>query len=134
MWARMQRDRNQRSQRGSVFNLGDAAGPSETLTHRGQALGSDYRHDDGVHSNDDKDDDLDAEVVDKLHFGGGTRDSRLDHPQVQMHTSYYTQTHTPCYLWSQSTRIPDQTAPLVFVLVQVYRVDVYTWKDRYHVW
>lgn len=100
MWARMQKDRNQRSQRGSVFNLGDAAGPSESLTHRGQALGSDYRHDDDVQSNDDKDDDLDAEVVDKLHFGGGTRDNRLAHPQVQTHTLHYPNTHTPCYLSS----------------------------------
>lgn len=83
MWARMQRDRNQRSQRGSVFNLGDNAGPSESLTHQGQALSSDYGHDDGVHDDNDKDDDLDAEVVNQLHFGGGTRDTRLTHPQVQ---------------------------------------------------
>ncbi|CAN0415502.1 unnamed protein product, partial [Laminaria digitata] len=73
MWARMQKDRNQRSRSGSVFNLGDDGGPSDVLTHRGQALGNNDGSEDG--QQDDEDDDLDAEVVDKLHFGGGGGDS-----------------------------------------------------------
>ncbi|CAN0496523.1 unnamed protein product, partial [Ectocarpus sp. 8 AP-2014] len=35
MWARMQKDRNQRSRRVGMFNLGDDNGASEVLTHRG---------------------------------------------------------------------------------------------------
>lgn len=85
MWARMQKDRNQRSRSGSVFNLGEDGGGSEVLTHGGQALGNDYEASDG--DRDDLDDDLNAEVVDTLHFGGGTgrgADSRLTHPQVRL--------------------------------------------------
>lgn len=82
MWARMQKDRNQRSRSGGVFNLGDDNGPTEVLTHRGQALGD--AHDERDRPYDDDEDDLDAEVVDKLHFGGSRDgDSRLTHPQVK---------------------------------------------------
>lgn len=80
MWARMQKDRNQRSRSGRAFNLGDDGESSEVLTHRGQALGNSDGAEDG--ERDDEDDDLDAEVVDKLHFGGGVGDSRTSHPQV----------------------------------------------------
>ncbi|CBJ25573.1 similar to RIKEN cDNA 2610033H07 [Ectocarpus siliculosus] len=80
MWARMQKDRNQRSRRVGMFNLGDDNGTSEVLTHRGQALGDNDEY--GGGRQDDEDDDLDAEVVDQLHFGGdGGGDSRLTHPQ-----------------------------------------------------
>jgi len=83
MWARMQKDRNQRSRSGGIFNLGDDSGPSEVLTHRGQALGT-SNDEDGFGAQVDEDDDLDAEVVDQLHFGGhGDRDSRATHPQVR---------------------------------------------------
>ncbi|CAN0536013.1 unnamed protein product [Ectocarpus sp. 8 AP-2014] len=79
MWARMQKDRNQRSRRVGMFNLGDDNGASEVLTHRGQALGD---NDEYGGRQDDEDDDLDAEVVDQLHFGGdGGGGSRLTHPQ-----------------------------------------------------
>lgn len=82
MWARMQKDRNQRSRSGGIFNLGDDGGPGEVLTHRGQALGK--NDEDGVGAKDDEDDDLNAEVVDQLHFGGnGSADSRATHPQVR---------------------------------------------------
>lgn len=91
MWARMQKDRNQRSRGGSVFNLGDDGGPNEVLTHRGQALGNNDGSEDG--QQDDEDDDLDAEVVDKLHFGGGGGDSHASHPQVQQ--------KSPCYFCPQ---------------------------------
>lgn len=83
MWARMQKDRNQRSRRGGMFNLGDDSSSSEVLTHRGQALGDNDEYRGG--RQDDEDDDLNAEVVDQLHFGGdGGGDSRLTHPQVQL--------------------------------------------------
>lgn len=82
MWARMQKDRNQRSRSGGIFNLGDDSGPSEVLTHRGQALGT--NDEDGVGAQDDEDDDLDAEVVDQLHFGGdGSGDAHATYPQVR---------------------------------------------------
>lgn len=82
MWARMQKDRNQRSRSGGIFNLGDDSGPREGLTHRGQALGN--NDEDGEGAQDDEDDDLNAEVVDQLHFGGdGNADSRATHPQVR---------------------------------------------------
>lgn len=81
MWARMQKERNQRSRRVGMFNLGDDNGAREVLTHRGQALGDNDEY--GGGRQDDEDDDLDAEVVDQLHFGGdGGGDSRLTHPQV----------------------------------------------------
>eukprot|EP00903_Cladosiphon_okamuranus_P007894 g7626.t1 len=80
IWARMQKDRNQRSRSGGIFNLGDDSGPSEVLTHRGQALGN--IDEDGRGAQDDEDDDLNAEVVDQLHFGGdGNADSRATHLQ-----------------------------------------------------
>lgn len=82
MWARMQKDRNKRSRSGGVFNLGDGSGPSEVLTHRGQALGSN-NEDEGGAQQDNEEDDLNAEVVDQLHFGGdGGGDTRATHPQV----------------------------------------------------
>lgn len=82
MWARMQKDRNQRSRSGGIFNLGDGSGSSEVLTHRGQALGK--NDEDRGDAQDDEDDDLNAEVVDQLHFGGdGSEDSRTTHPQVR---------------------------------------------------
>lgn len=82
MWARMQKDRNQRSRSGGIFNLGDDSGSSEVLTHRGQALNN--IDEDGGGGQDDEDDDLNAEVVDQLHFGGGgSADSRATHPQVR---------------------------------------------------
>lgn len=87
MWARMQKDRNQRSRSGSVYNLGDDGGPNDVLTHRGQALGNNDGSEDG--QQDDEDDDLDAEIVDKLHFGGGGGDSRTSHPQVNEVFVYY---------------------------------------------
>lgn len=81
MWARMQKDRNKRSRSGGLFNLGDGAGPSEVLTHRGKALGNDIE-DDGS-AQDNEEDDLNAEVVDQLHFGGdGDGDTHTTHPQV----------------------------------------------------
>lgn len=82
MWARMQKDRNKRSRSGGLFNLGDGGGGlSEVLTHRGQALGNDNEDDGGAHDNEE--DDLNAEVVDQLHFGGdGGGDTRATHPQV----------------------------------------------------
>ncbi|CAM9297716.1 unnamed protein product [Pylaiella littoralis] len=80
MWARMQKDRNKRSRNGGVFNLGDGHGPTEVLTHRGQALGSNVE-DGGA---EDDGDDLNAEVVDQLHFGGdGARDISPSHPQEE---------------------------------------------------
>lgn len=84
MWARMQKERNQRSRSGGIFNLGDdSSGPSEVLTHRGQALGN-SNDGGGFGAQVDEDDDLDAEVVDQLHFGGnGDGDSRATHPQVR---------------------------------------------------
>lgn len=80
MWARMQKDRNQRSRNGRAFNLGDDGESSEVLTHRGQALGISTVVEDG--DRDDEDDDLDAEIVDKLHFGGGGGNSDASHLQV----------------------------------------------------
>ena len=83
MWARMQKDRNQRSRSGGIFNLGDDSGKSEVLTHRGQALGND-NDEGGFGAQGDEDDELDAEVVDQLHFGGnGDGDPRGPHPQVR---------------------------------------------------
>eukprot|EP00752_Nemacystus_decipiens_P016522 g14767.t1 len=81
MWARMQKDRNRRSRSGGIFNLGDDGGPSEVLTHRGQALG-DIDEDRGG-AQDDESDDLNAEVVDRLHFGGdgNIADSLTPQPQ-----------------------------------------------------
>lgn len=83
MWARMQKDRSQRSRSGGIFNLGDDdGGPTELLTHRGQALGS---NDEDGGNPDEEEDDLNAEVVDRLHFGGdGNRDPRHGHPQVRL--------------------------------------------------
>ncbi|CAN0101506.1 unnamed protein product [Scytosiphon promiscuus] len=83
LWARMQKDRSQRSRKGGIFNLGnDGDGPTELLTHRGQALGS--NDEDGGYM-DDEEDGLDAEVVDRLHFGGdGSQDARRDHSQVHL--------------------------------------------------
>lgn len=83
MWARMQKERNQRSRSGGIFNLGDDGGPSEVLTHRGQALGK-SNDEDGFGAQVDEDDELDAQVVDQLHFGGnGDGDSHATHPQVR---------------------------------------------------
>lgn len=82
MWARMQKDRNQRSRSGGLFNLGDDSGSNEVLTHRGQALGE--NDEDGGVVAQDEDDDLNAEVVDQLHFGGDrSEDPRATHPQVR---------------------------------------------------
>ncbi|CAM9447422.1 unnamed protein product, partial [Sphacelaria rigidula] len=72
MWARMQKERNQRSRSRNMFNLGDDTEEGETLTHRGRALGNDL-HD---YQRSDEDDDLNAEVVDRLHFGGDAGDRR----------------------------------------------------------
>lgn len=96
MWARMQKDRNKRSRNGGVFNLGDGHGPTEVLTHRGQALGSNVE-DGGA---EDDGDDLNAEVVDQLHFGGdGARDISPSHPQVNFsrpctQSIYISRTHS----------------------------------------
>lgn len=77
----MQKDR-QRSRSGGVFNLGDGNDSSEVLTHRGQALGNNYRDNDGQH--EEQDDDLNAEVVNQLHFGGGGGgNSHLGNVQVK---------------------------------------------------
>lgn len=70
MWARMQKERHQRSRSRNMFNLGDDIEEGETLTHRGRALGDDL-HD---HQRSDEEDDLDAEVVNRLHFGGDAGD------------------------------------------------------------
>lgn len=81
MWARMQKDRNKRSRSAGVFNLGDGCGPTEVLTHRGQALGN-INEDEGG-GQDNEEDDLNADVVDQLHFGGdGGGDTRATDPQV----------------------------------------------------
>lgn len=82
MWARMQKDRNQRGRSGGIFNLGDESGRSEVLTHRGQALSNNCADNDEP---GDQGDDLSADVVDKLHFGGGGDGGgglRLVHSQV----------------------------------------------------
>ncbi|CAM9222490.1 unnamed protein product [Choristocarpus tenellus] len=73
MWARMQKDRKQRSRKGGMFNLEDGEGHGEVLTHKGQTLDDDYEDDEMVDS--DGDDNLNAEVVGKLHFGGGAEDA-----------------------------------------------------------
>lgn len=79
MWARMQRERNQCSRKKGFFSLGEdnEIGESETLTHKGRALGNELED----HDRSDEDEDLNAEVVDQLHFGGDARDRRLV-PQV----------------------------------------------------
>ncbi|CAN0023732.1 unnamed protein product, partial [Hapterophycus canaliculatus] len=76
MWARMQKDRSQRSRSGGIFNLGDdAGGPTELLTHRGQALGG---IDDHGGYPDDEEDDLNAEVEDSSSPRAIRRRYRID--------------------------------------------------------
>lgn len=75
MWARMQRERNQRSRSVGMLNLGDGEGLSDLLTHKGRALGTNYQDD----TQSDEDDNLNAEVVDRLHFGGGMKDAHQPH-------------------------------------------------------
>lgn len=84
MWARMQKDRNQRGRSGSMFNLGDDVDSGEeVLTHRGQALDTSHEGSGGEH--DDEDNNLNAEVVEQLHFGGGgAANSRTDHSKVRI--------------------------------------------------
>lgn len=77
MWARMQKERNQRSRNAGLFNLGEDTeiGEGDTLTHKGRALGNELED----HDRSDQDEDLNAEVVDQLHFGGDARDGRHAH-------------------------------------------------------
>lgn len=72
MWARMQRERNQSSRGRRNCNLGDGDDSFETLTHKGQVLRDDYND----HDRSEDVDDLDADVVGQLHFGGGVGQSR----------------------------------------------------------
>lgn len=80
MFLRFQKERSARLRKSSIFNLDDgeskggggAIGQEELLTHKGQVLGAgnvqdedDFSDDDGANGN------LDKEVVESLHFGGG---------------------------------------------------------------
>lgn len=77
MWARYQKEitRSSRSGRNTAFNLdddedGDEGGGLDLLTHRGKLLGAGG----GTYEGSDNEEDggnLDAEIVDRLHFGGG---------------------------------------------------------------
>ena len=79
MWARMQKERKKRSRGMGAFHLGEGQGDEDRdqdhlLTHRGQALGNYGDHDVHVDALDGEQDDdgLDAEVVNRLHFGDGS--------------------------------------------------------------
>lgn len=71
MWARMQNEHKKRNRQRKAFHLGEDVDESEVLTHEGQVLGKDYQYQYRGESND-QDDELDAEVVNRLHFGGGS--------------------------------------------------------------
>lgn len=72
MWARMQNEHKKRNRQREAFHLGDEGDEGEALTHKGQVLGKDYQYQYRGESNDDQDDELNAEVVNRLHFGGGS--------------------------------------------------------------
>lgn len=80
MWARMQRERHKRSRSGHMYHLDNDSKASDFLTHKGEAIGEDYNDagaafDDMGGGSASGDDDLDAEVVNRLHFGGQAGDS-----------------------------------------------------------
>lgn len=81
----MQKARHVRSRSGSIFNLRDETG-DELLTHKGQALDG-VKDEDQAHSSDD---DLDAETVNQLHFGGGEGDTA--------ETRQVCKIHSPCWI------------------------------------
>lgn len=73
MLVRFRTERIKRARKASKYNL-DEAGPEEILTHKGQALNLDDYDDDSKfqHASDDEEDgELQREIVDQLHFGGG---------------------------------------------------------------
>lgn len=85
MWARIQRERRKRSRSSNVFNLGDDSGASDLITHKGQALDDVHLSYDGDRASDEE---LGAEVVDQLHFGGGAGDASQTH-----------EVRAPCAFW-----------------------------------
>lgn len=67
MWARMQKDRRKRTKHADLFKLeGDDS--LDALTHNGRMLG--VRHEVEYSAESEADEDLDAEAVHTLHFGG----------------------------------------------------------------
>lgn len=68
----MQNEHKKRNRQREAFHLGDEGDEGEALTHKGQVLGKDYQYQYRGESNDDQDDELNAEVVNRLHFGGGS--------------------------------------------------------------
>lgn len=68
MFLRFQKEKIKKSRNSSLYNL-DSNVNEELLTHKGQLLGTSNLNEQSYSSDDDED--LDKDVVNQLHFGGG---------------------------------------------------------------
>ncbi len=69
MFMRFQQERVKKVRNGSLFNLD--SNDTEVLTHKGQQLGASNLDDQDWVESDDEGGNMDKDVVNKLHFGGG---------------------------------------------------------------
>ena len=70
MFMRFQKEKVRKARNLSQFNLDDGDG-EELLTHKGQVLGDSNYGNEGDWSDNEGDEDLDKDVVNSMHFGGG---------------------------------------------------------------